>query len=309
MSRGGCYKLEQLKLQSCEFVTEKGVMVAVEHLENLKQLEYHQKYSLLEILIKWSSNCDNSERMMKLFKLTDIEHGFPYGLSPLSDHLTNMSMMLPHLTSLTLVTTDSTARHLTMFSRLRRITLELEDCLGDGYLDLLTSLGHQLLDLNISCSSDPESPLSMDQVAGPAGHQGQLFNAAIIAAGQLCPGLSKLSISGCGLVSASAVRRLQIDELLANTSFLRRSSSTWFSSLSSLILMSYDDTHPTMTVHSGLLRSTLAAAGQLRVLNLEGYFGTFINDNYFSSILQTNPLTNLNILDICVSDEGSTSGR
>ena len=309
LSRAGCYKLEHLKLQSCEFVTDKGVMVALEHLENLKQLEYHQKYSLLEILIKWSSVCDKSERMMKLFSLTDIEHGFPYGLSPLTDHLTNLSMMLPHLTSLTLVTTDLTASQLTMFTRLRRLTLELEDCLGEGLCDLLTSLGSQLVDVNISCSSDPESPLSMDQLAGPAGQQGQLFNAAIIAVGQLCPAVTKLSISGCGLVSASAYRRLKIEDLLANPGWLKKTTSGWFSSLSSLILMSYDDTHPAMTVHSGLLKNVLSAAGQLRVLNLEGYFGTFINDSYFNSILQSNPMTNLNILDICVSDEGSTSGR
>ena len=67
-TRAGCCRLEQLRLQSCEGVSDKGVMVALEHLDNLKQLEYHQKFSLLEILIKWSSNCDNSERMMKLFR-------------------------------------------------------------------------------------------------------------------------------------------------------------------------------------------------------------------------------------------------
>ena len=307
--KAGCYKLEDLKLQSCEGVTDKGVMVALEHLENLKQLEYHQKYSLLEILIKWSSNCDNSERMMKLFKLTEIEHGFPYGLSPVSDHMTNLSMLLPNLTSLTLVTSDSTAAQLTMFSNLRRITLELEDFLGDGFLDFLTKLGPKLLEVNISCSSDPESPLTMDQLAGPAGQQGQLFNAALLAVGQLCKKVSKLSISGCGMVSSTAVTRLQIEDILANPTWLRKETKNWFTSLSSLILMSYDDTHPAMTVHSGLLKCVLTITTQLRVLNLEGHFGTFINDNFFNSILQSNPLTNLHILDICVSDEGSTSGR
>merc|ERR1719422_1761516 len=205
------------------------------HLENLKQLEYHQKYSLLEILIKWSSNCDNSERMMKLFKLTEIEHGFPYGLSPVSDHMTNLSMLLPNLTSLTLVTSDSTAAQLTMFSNLRRITLELEDFLGDGFLDFLTKLGPKLLEVNISCSSDPESPLTMDQLAGPAGQQGQLFNAALLAVGQLCKKVSKLSISGCGMVSSTAVSRLQIEDILANPTWLRKETKNWFTSLCSIL--------------------------------------------------------------------------
>ena len=169
--------------------------------------------------------------------------------------------------------------------------------------------GPQLLEVNISCSSDPETPMALDQVAGPAGQQGQLFNACLLAVGQLCPAVSKLSISGCGLVSTTAVSRLKIEDMLANPGWLRKQTRHWFSDLTSLILMSYDDTHPAMTVHSGLLKCVLSAAGQLKVLNLEGYFGTFINDTYFTNVLQSNPLSNLNILDICVSDEGSTSGR
>ena len=60
---------------------------------------------------------------------------------------------------------------------------ELEDYLGEGFLELIRSLGSQLLELNVSCSSDPESPISMDQLSGPAGQQGQLFNAALLAIG------------------------------------------------------------------------------------------------------------------------------
>ena len=74
-ARAGCPRLERLSLQSCEGVTDKGVIVALEHLEHLRQLDYHQKFSLLEILIRWSSNHHNSERMMQLFQLTDLEHG------------------------------------------------------------------------------------------------------------------------------------------------------------------------------------------------------------------------------------------
>ena len=311
-ARSGCYRLERLSLQSCEGVTERGVIVALEHLEALQHLDYHQKFSLLEILIRWTSNHHNSERMMKLFRLTELEHGFPYSLSPLDSQLSDLAMLLPRLTSLTLVTTDATAAQLVQFSRLQRITLELEDLLGEGFLTLLTSLGPQLLEVNVSCSSDPDLPVSLDQVAGPSGQQAQLFNAALVAAGQLCPRVTKVSITGCGLVSSAAVARLDLEALLASPALMRRTVAAnggWFRGLASLILMSYDDTHPTMTVHSGLLRSALGAATHLRVLNLEGYFGTFINDTYFASILATNPLSQLNILDICVSDEGATSGR
>ena len=60
---------------------------------------------------------------------------------------------------------------------------ELEDYLGEGFLELIRNLGSQLLELNVSCSSDPESPISLDQLSGPAGQQGQLFNAALLAIG------------------------------------------------------------------------------------------------------------------------------
>ena len=305
----GCFKLEVVRLQSCDGVTERGVMLALEHLQNLRLLEYHQKYSILETLIKWSSNYDNSERMMQLFKLTELEHGFPYGVNPLSDQLTNLSMMLPRLSSLTIVTTDSTAALLSLFSNLTLLTLELEDYLGEGFLDFLAGQGSRLKEVNVSCSTDPESPLSLDQLGGPAGQQGQLFNAALLAVGQLCPAVRKLSISGCGVVSSAAVTRLQLGERLANTSWLRRHTEHWFPALSSFILMSYDDTHPSMTVHSGLLKCVLSAAKNITILNLEGHFGTFFNDTYFESILSLNPLTQLNILDVCISDDGSTSGR
>merc|ERR1712168_1726839 len=85
--RPGCPKIEHLNLQSCDSVTEKGVMYLVEHLVNLRSLEYHQKGSVLEILIKWSSSFTDTGRSDKALNLIEVEHGFPYGLSPLSDHI------------------------------------------------------------------------------------------------------------------------------------------------------------------------------------------------------------------------------
>ena len=302
-----CTRLEQLNLQSCEGVTERGVVAALDQLHQLRRLEYQQRFSLLEIIIKWSDT--SSEGAGRGLQLRDVKHVFPYGLIILHTHVTRLAQLLPHLTSLTLVTLDTTAAQLAQFPRLQRLTLELEDCLGPGTLQLLTQLGPQLLEVNISCSSDPDTPLNLDQSAGPAGQQGQLFNAAVLAVGELCPAVSKLSVSGCGLVSKAAVDRLRIEEKLSNPRWLRSQAARWFSDLTSFILMSYDDTNPAMTIHSDLLKSVLSASSQLMLLHLEGYFGTFITDEYFLSLLKSNPLEELRVLNICISDEGSTTGR
>ena len=84
--RAGCPKLEHLNLQACDHVTEKGVLCVIEHLLHLRNVEYHQKSSVLEILIKWSCFFTDEERFRKSLSLTEVEHGFPYALSPLSDH-------------------------------------------------------------------------------------------------------------------------------------------------------------------------------------------------------------------------------
>ena len=292
---------------SCEGITDTGIMVALENLKHLKKVEYQQKFSLLEILIMWCTNRSKSEKMLQFFKITEIKHVFPYGLMFLQNHLTALATMLPHLASLTLVTLDTTAAQLAQFPQLRRITLELEDYLGPGTLQLLTQLGPQLLEVSISCSSDPDTPLTLDQSAGPAGQQGQLFNAAVLAVGQLCPAVRQLSVSGLGLVSTAAVSQLRMEDRLHSSSWLRQQA--WFSQLESLTLLSYEDSHPSMSVHSSLLQSVLVSARQLQRLHLEGYFTTFLTDAYMASVLHSNPLASLHTLSISVSDEGSTTAR
>jgi hypothetical protein len=309
-SRTGCSKLEHLNLQSCENVTEKGVIFVLEHLLHLRQLEYHQKSSVLEILIKCSSTITDTGRSEKAFNLTEVEHGFPYGLSPLSDHMSQLAVLLPHLTTITLVTTDSSVSFLAMFPCLSKLTVELEDYLGEGFIELLSKLGDQLEEVCVSCSSDPDYALSLDQIAGPAAQQGQLFNLAIVCVGLLARRVSKLSVSGCGLVSSAAVNNMGLQDKIGDPSWLRRQSGQWFSSLSSLILMSYEDSLTVaMALHSGLIKSVLTAAIDLKILNLEGNFGSFFSDSYFSSILSCNPLASLSILDICVSEEEGETGR
>ena len=302
--RAGCCRLECLQLQSCEGVTERGVMLALDHLASLRRLDYQQKYSLLEILVRWSAGAGAGPRRLQL---EDMKHVFPYEVSPLCPQLPALAALLPRLTSLTLVTLDAAAATFALFPQLRRLTLELEDCLGEGLLQLLTQLGPQLLEANISCSSDPHTPLTLDQTAGPAGQQGQLFNAAVLAVGQLCPAVRQLSVSGLGLVSTAAVSQLRIEDRLHSSSWLRQQA--WFSQLESLTLLSYEDSHPSMSVHSSLLQSVLGSARQLQRLHLEGYFTTFLTDAYMASVLRANPLTRLHTLSISVSDEGSTSAR
>ena len=191
-----------------------------------------------------------------------------------------------------------------------KITVELEDFLGEGFIELLSKLGDQLEEVCVSCSSDPDYALSLDQIAGPAAQQGQLFNLAIVCVGLLARRVSKLSVSGCGLVSSAAVNNMGLQDKIGDPSWLRRQSSQWFSSLSSLILMSYEDSLTVaMALHSGLIKSVLTAAIDLKILNLEGNFGSFFSDSYFNSILSCNVMESLSILDICVSEEEGETGR
>jgi len=300
-----CFKLERLNLQSCDSVTEKGIVCVLENLKVLKVLEYHQKSSVLEILIKWTSKMREEKRLEKTLGLTDIEHGFPYGLSPLSSHLSQLSLLVPSLTSITLVTTDSSVANLAVFPNLTRLSLELEDCLGEGLLELLSKSGSRLEEICLACSSDPDTSLTGDEPGLPA----QLFNLGLISIGLLAPQVVKLSLSGCGLVTSQAVRQMSLQERLGDSAWLKRQSNQWFKSLTSLILMSYEESNSAMALHSGLLKSIVSSAKFLRILNLEGSFGSFFTDSYLASMLSLNPLSSLKILDVSVSEEQSEEGR
>jgi len=305
----GCSKLEHIKLQSCEWVTEMGLRFLLEHLACLKRVKYHQRSSLLEIMIKWASNMTEEKRESTVLNLTEVEHGFPYGLSPLSENMNKLSMLIPNLTTITMVTEDKVVDLLVMFPHLTSITVELEDCLGVGFLHLLEHHGSQLLEISVSCNSDPEASLSLDQVDGPGGQQGQLFNLAVVCVGQLARNVRKLSVSGCGLVSSEAVRKMKMEDKIGNSSWMRRQADCWFKYLESLIMMSYEDSLPAMSIHSVLLKSVLMAAKKLTVLNLEGNFGSIFSDSFFSDIVKSNHLSSLRILDICVNDQQGEVGR
>jgi len=307
----GCWKLEHINLQSCEWITEKGLRFLLEHVTTLKKVEYHQRSSLMEIMIKWASNMTQEQQEKTVLNLSEVEHGFPYGLSPLSEHMTKLALMIPNVTSITLVTEDKIVDLLSKFQHLKSIKVELEDFLGEGFINLLEEKGSQLEEVAISCSSDPEASLSLDQMEGNEGQQGQLFNLATVSVGLLVKGVKKLSVSGCGLVSASAARKMNVQEKIGNSVWLRRQMDQWFKSLEMLILMSYEDSLPdtSMSINSGLLKSILGASNSLSVLNLEGNFGSIFLDIYMQEIVSINPLPNLRILDICVNDQQGQVGR
>ena len=112
--------LERLNLQSCDGVSEAGVRHLLESLPKLRRLVYHQVSSVLEILIKWGSCLPEADRQSKILGLTEVEHGFPYGLSPLSGHLEMLAELCPLLTTITLVTEDRVLEMLALFPRLTR---------------------------------------------------------------------------------------------------------------------------------------------------------------------------------------------
>ena len=300
----GCPKLQYLNLQSCSNVTEKSILYLLEHLPHLKILEYHQDRSVFEILIRWSSSFANTERSGKVLSLREVEHYYPYSLCLSSEQVSNLSMLLPNLTTVTLVTTDSSLSMLGMFTSLSRITLELEDYLGTGFIDFLSVLGHRLMEINLSCNSEVKTDLQSEQLHGNAVQEGQLFNLGMMCVGLLATKVNKLSISGCGLVGSAAINTMGLQEKLSNHSWLRKQSSSWFLSLRSLIIVSHST-----TIHSGLFNSVVTAAKNLEFLNLEGSFESFLTDSFFSSILSNNPLGSLVTLDICTSELGGREER
>lgn len=304
-TRGGALKLENIRLQTCESITEAGIRFVLENYKSLRQLVYHQRRSVFEILINWCSEMGAEETAANTLKLQHLEHGFPYGIAPFSEQLCRLRNICPHLTNLNLVTEDRVLPHLAGFYELTSLTVELEDCIGEGFISLLDSRGEYLRELSVSCSTDPDA--AADNVEG--GQQGHLFNLVVLAVATRCSKVSKLSVSGCGLVSSGAVDSLQLLNKLGSSSWIRAEAGNWFRNLEVLMLMSYEDTLPSMTIHSVLLNNILKSVKSLQVLSLEGNFGSFFTDDYMSSILAENAFVELRILDISVNDQGGVRGR
>eukprot|EP00088_Acartia_fossae_P038399 TRINITY_DN3979_c0_g1_i1.p1 TRINITY_DN3979_c0_g1~~TRINITY_DN3979_c0_g1_i1.p1 ORF type:complete len:617 (-),score=135.33 TRINITY_DN3979_c0_g1_i1:117-1967(-) len=297
-------ELEVLKMESCDSVTDSGIRFVLEHYTNLKTLVYHQRRSVLEILLKWlAERADNDKKPQ--VRLEQLEHAFPYSIAPFSEQLATLTSVCTRLTAINIVTEDFVLPHFVGFSHLNTLTVELEDCIGEGFIIFLQQKGQDLRELYVSCSTDPDSTLSTVQ----GGHQGQLFNIVTLASGIYCTKVKKLSVSGCGLVSKEAMDSIQLTMKLNSTNWIRTNTQTWFRQLSHLMLMSYEDTMPSMTMHSVLLQHVLSNVPVLQVLNLEGNFGSYITDDYMRHILRQNKFASLRILDISVNDHGGVQGR
>jgi len=302
----GCARLEHLDLQSCNSISDTAVWTCLENLGNLRALLYQERQSVFEILIKQGSLMDEEVRGRTRFKLNQLEHGFPYGLSPPLEQFNHVVALCPYVTSINMVTEDRCMPIMALFPHLERLTVELEDCVGDGFMEFVGVAGSRLTELVISCSSDPES--NLHHVEG-GGQQGQLFNLVVYAVGIHCPQVRKLSVSGCGLVSSVTINNLDLNSKLGNKSWLNNQSKIWFKELQNILLMSYEDTSDPMRVHLDLFRSVLKAAKNLCVLSLEGNFGTFFTDSYLLDAMRVNPLQKLRILDICETGVGGQPGR
>ena len=70
------------------------------------------------------------------------------------------------------------------------------------------------------------------------------------------------------------------------------------------ILDELDDLYNKLYLSCSFLRSVLCSALDLSVLNMEGNFGTFLTDEFFSHILNRNPFHKLATLDISFNDQG-----
>merc|ERR1712143_49502 len=89
-----------------------------EKLEHMKRVQYHQRSSLMKVMIKWASTMTQEEQGKTVLNLVEVEHGFPYGLYLLSKHMTKLSMLIPNLTTITLVTDDKVVDLLALVSHL-----------------------------------------------------------------------------------------------------------------------------------------------------------------------------------------------
>ena len=153
-SQPGCRKLQYLSLQGCTAVTDQAIWHFLVRNKEVKILRYHQSYSVAEILCNECRKYDDdSEQRLPELSLQTFDHPFPYGLN-LPDNVVNkVKKLCPEVRILNLVSSDENLPSYTVFSKLTKATIELEDAFGKGLLNFLETVGHQLKELTISCGS------------------------------------------------------------------------------------------------------------------------------------------------------------
>eukprot|EP00094_Tigriopus_californicus_P013109 TCALIF_12677-PA protein Name:"Protein of unknown function" AED:0.12 eAED:0.12 QI:45/0.71/0.62/1/1/0.87/8/0/595 len=273
-----CSQIQKLSLDGCLNLSESVIWLALKKLNTLKMLKYHHAFSVAEIMNKELNNLSSEEVAQLHFKLIHYNHPFPYGINVPTSLVQRISAVCPNITELNIVTEDSCVEAFSHMKHLKSVSIELEDWFGLGLFGFLKTMGSQIQELAISCSSDAEASFP------PGGGQAfQLFNTGLKLARALCDpdSLKKLNIAGSGLVTNGLMEKCQEE---ATT--LRQ-----LSSLETLVFLAYDDESP---VQSRCVK--------LQCLSLEGNFSSFMTHGFIMSLLAKNPLEQLGIFDIGGAD-------
>jgi len=246
-----------------------------------------------------SSNQHLQNQPQLKLSLKVFDHPFPYGLNLKLDVVKQISKICPDITTMNLVSMDSYVPDYGHFSKLVKVALELEDCFGKGLMEFLKTMGRQLNELTLSCSSDSDST----NIEG-GGTQYQLFNVGLRLSRLFCPNVTHLNISGCGLVSNQLLELLEEEEEIADRAAKRpkmafNQGQAPQTCLKSLIMLTYyEDTDQVQTCEEKLLLETIQNSPDLECISLEGNFSSFLNDRFLEKILRKNSLPKLRIFDV-----------
>ncbi|TRY81135.1 hypothetical protein TCAL_12677 [Tigriopus californicus] len=188
-----CSQIQKLSLDGCLNLSESVIWLALKKLNTLKMLKYHHAFSVAEIMNKELNNLSSEEVAQLHFKLIHYNHPFPYGINVPTSLVQRISAVCPNITELNIVTEDSCVEAFSHMKHLKSVSIELEDWFGLGLFGFLKTMGSQIQELAISCSSDAEASFP------PGGGQAfQLFNTGLKLARALCDpdSLKKLNIAG-----------------------------------------------------------------------------------------------------------------
>lgn len=285
----GCKNLRVLSLQGCTSVTDQAIWYALTHLKKLQFLRYHQSYSVAEILCNEIRKCE--ERNLPELALQTFDHPFPYGLNIPENEIKRVTRVCSNVKVLNLVSLDNSLPAFANFRHITKATIEMEDAFGMGLFNFLRICGPSLREFTISCGSDADSTF-----LDGGGRAFQLFNVGLKLARRFCPELRLLSISGCGLVTNDLLDHFE-REHIRNRQAERNHRLT---KLKTLILLTYYDADetPIQTCEEYLLFKTLTECPDIECLSLEGNFSNFLNDEFFNQVMAKNDLRNLRIFDI-----------
>lgn len=261
-SHYGCRGLRYISLQGCAAVHDQAIWYLLLHCKKLQILRYHQSYSVAEIL------CNELRKLEQLpsLSLQSFDHPFPYGINIPDEEVVRVSQCCPDIRVLNLVSLDKFLPSYAHFHNMTKATIEMEDAFGLGLYKFIETIGGNLKEFTISCGSDPDSTL----LEG-GGRTFELFNVGLRLARRFCPQLTMLSISGCGLVTNDLLEHMQSqrEEFQCQRPMMTK--------LRTLILLTYHDSDetPIQTCEEDLLFSTIR--GNL----LESFMSVVVYPNLF----------------------------